>query len=38
MIVIVILVIIVAGGAVWYIKYKKPSLKPEEKRSRGKKE
>lgn len=37
MIVIVILVIIVAGVAIWYIKFRKPEMKPEVKKSKGKK-
>ncbi|MDP3563863.1 MAG: tetratricopeptide repeat protein [Methanoregula sp.] len=38
MIVIIILVIIVAIGAVWYVKFRKPEDKPEEMKSKGKKE
>jgi tetratricopeptide (TPR) repeat protein len=38
MIVIAIVIIIVAAGAVWYFKFRKPEVKPEEKKSKGKKE
>jgi tetratricopeptide (TPR) repeat protein len=38
MIGIVILVIIVAGGAIWYVRFRKPEAGPEEKKSKGKKE
>ena len=35
---IVMLVVIVAGGAIWYIKFRKPEVIPEEKKAKGKKE
>ncbi len=38
MIVIAIVIIIVAVGAFWYFKSRKPEVKPEEKKSKGKKE
>jgi len=38
MMVIVALVIIVVIGAVWYIKFRKPEVKPEEKKTKNKKE
>jgi tetratricopeptide (TPR) repeat protein len=38
MIVIAIVIIIVAIGAVWYFKFRKPEVKPEEQKSKGKKE
>ncbi len=38
MMVIVALVIIVAIGAVWYIKFRKPEAKPEDKKTKNKKE
>ena len=37
MIAIAIVIIIVAAGAVWYFKFRKPEVKPEEKKSKGKK-
>ncbi|MDP2796386.1 MAG: tetratricopeptide repeat protein [Methanoregula sp.] len=38
MIAIAIVIIIVAVGAVWYFKFRKPEVKPEEKKSKEKKE
>ena len=35
---IAIVIIIVAVGAVWYFKFRKPEVKPEDKKSKGKKE